>query len=197
MKNSEKRNSKRKKIAILAALVIGFFFIAGLFLPTNYNVIRIRYIKAKPAAVAIYVQDLHKWGAWFPWKQLGKPRHLKFSDITGAGAHMSWISEEGAGFVTLTNAIPDKGIEYKLSLNDGSYECDVVLHHTEFKKGKTYVSWAVKGNINTPIVGGYMALLMEPVVGAILDRGLKSLKKIVKQDIKEQNEQKQSEGKIL
>lgn len=192
MRKSNKRKSKVKKLATLAALVVGIFVIVGLFLPTEFNVIRVRYIKAKPSAVSLYVNDLHKWGTWFPWKQLGKPHYLKFGDITsGVGAHMNWVNRGGKGLLTFTKSSPEKGVDYDISLYDGFFKCDVSLLHTEFKKGKTYVSWAVKGNIDTPIVGGYMALLMEPVAGAILNRGLKNLKRNVKRDIKRQEKLKQ------
>jgi hypothetical protein len=185
MRILNKRRSKGKTVAI----VIGVFVIVGLFLPSEFSVIRVRYIKAKPAAVASYVNDLRQWKTWFPWKRLGKPYDLKLGDVTtGVGAHMNWVNRGGKGNLTIDKSSLEKGIDFKASFYDGLIECQSSLLHTEFKKGKTYVSWAVKGKIDLPIVGGYLALLREPVVGAILNKGLKNLKRNVKRDIRNQAE---------
>ena len=47
---------------------------------------------------------------------------------------------------------------------------------------KTRVTWTMKGEMNIPIMGGWYALTMEPVVGPYFDEGLAKLKKKVEAD---------------
>jgi len=181
------QGSKREKTGIRLALAVGFFFLGGLFLSKEFRVIRAEYMTAESAAIHTRVNDLHKWESWFPWEKLGNPLNFTFGDITsGAGAQLNWNGDDGKGFLTLIKSSPEKGIDYKLSLNDGLYECNVSLHYTEVKKGEIYVRWTVNGNIPRPVIGGYIALTMEPFAGAILDQGLENLRNSLKQDIKKQ-----------
>jgi len=43
------------------------------------------------------------------------------------------------------------------------------------EEGKTLVTWRMKGDMNTPVVGAYFALMMDSMVGPMFDRGLEKL----------------------
>lgn len=181
--------SKGKKIAIACMLGIGSLVVFGQLLSTKYSVIRIKHIKARPAVIFPYLNDLKKWESWFPWKNLDENLKFQFGEITsGVGANLSWTGQGGQGTLTFIKSTPEKGIDYQFSLHDGYYKCDVYFHYTELKEGNTYITWTVKGDLDRPIVGGYLTLLMEPVLGAILERGLSRLKYTVKQDIKKRDQ---------
>jgi len=44
------------------------------------------------------------------------------------------------------------------------------------------VHWTLEGDMNTPIIGGYFALLMKYSIGKMFKDGLQQLKAIVEKD---------------
>ena len=181
--------TKWKKIIGRIALGVGIIVIIGQFLSTEFRVIRVKTIKVKPAVVYPHVNELNNWEAWFPWSEIDKRLDFTLGDIkSGVGANLHWLGHDGEGKLVFTKSSPEKGIDFDISLYDGNLKCDVTIHFTELEEGTTHVSWSAKGKIKNPLIGGYLALWMEPKVGSILNRGLKDLRKAAIQGISEQNE---------
>ena len=80
--------------------------------------------------------------------------------------------------MTITQSSPESGIDFNLFLNDGLYQSKASMRYSKVS-GKTYVTWAVEGNVAMPVVGGYWALLMEPIAGSMLEKGLFRLQGVV------------------
>ena len=166
------------KTLLLAVLVILILIVVvGLFLPTSYTVERSITIDAPPEKVHEYVGDLKKWEEWMPWDEEDPTIVVTRGEKTkGVGASQSWVGESGDGALTITKDSPDEGIEYDLVFEGGKYVCQSAVLYDEMDDGETKVTWIMNGDMETPVIGGYFAIMMNSMVGEMFDRGLKNLK---------------------
>lgn len=165
---------------LLAVLVIGFL-VTGMMLDKNYELSRSIIIDGSPSDVHKYVGDLSKWDEWTPWKAhddtlvvtLGKK-------TTGVGAKQTWTSKGGNGELTFTKWDRKTGIEYDMAFFSGEERLPSTgtISYEEIGK-KTRVTWSMKGEMNMPIIGGWYAMTMDPVVGPYFDEGLEKLRQKV------------------
>ncbi len=167
-----------KKVAITLAILFGAVILIGLILPTGYEVSRTTVINAEPEKIHLYVNDLNKWDTWEPWRDEDPSLVITIGDKTsGVGANQSWVGKDGNGSLTFTQSSPQKGIEYELQFNDGMYKCAAALQYD--KKGEnTEVLWTMTGDMSFPVVGGYLALMMDSMAGPMFEQGLDKLKKV-------------------
>ena len=164
--------------AIVVIIVV--VVVVGLFLPTSYTVERSIVIDAPVAQIHEYVGDLDRWAAWEPWKEGDPTLVVTYGEKTrGVGASQSWVGESGGGALTFTKDSPTEGIEYDLVFDDGTYVCRSAMTYDPLQDGGTRVTWTMEGDMGAPVIGGYFALMMDPMVGGTFDRGLSNLKKRV------------------
>ena len=162
-------------LAVLLILII--IVVVGLFLPTGFIVERSITVDAAPERVHRYVGDLTKWDEWAPWKEEDPTIVVTRGDRTkGVGASQSWVGESGDGALTITKYSPEEGIEYDLVFEGGQYVCQGAIVYDGLSDGETKVTWIMNGDMETPVIGGYFAILMDSMVGDMFDRGLKNLK---------------------
>lgn len=149
----------------------------GLFLPTTYRVERSVVIDAKPYEVHEYVGDLTKWDEWTPWKEEDPTIVVTRGGTTsGVGATQSWVGESGSGALTIINDSPEKGIQYDLVFEGGAYVSKSEMVYHELQDGDTRVTWVMIGDMEKPVIGGYLALMMDSMIGKMFERGLSNLK---------------------
>ena len=168
-----------KRLSIAAASAALIFVAIGLVLPREYAVSRSVVIEAEAEEIHGFVGDLRRWDLWGPWKEDDPTLVVTYGAKTsGIGASQSWRGRDGNGTLEFTASSPRRGVRYDLSFNDGTYRCRAAIryHHRD---GHTLVSWLMRGRMETPVLGGYAALLMEPLVGGLFDRGLANLKETV------------------
>ena len=168
-----------KKALVILASLIGIFILVGLFLPSQYTVVRTETIQAPPAIIHSHVNDLKKWEAWAPWKEEDPSLVVTIGTIdSGVGASQSWVGKDGNGSLTFTKSSPEQGIDYDLSFNDGMYKCEAFLHYDRQGEG-SLVTWQMNGDMDIPVIGGYFATMMDSMAGPMFERGLTKLKKTV------------------
>jgi len=168
-----------KKLGIVLVSLIVIFIVVGLFLPTQFTVTRTQMIQAKPEAIHTHVNDLTKWDAWTPWKD-GDPGLVitQGKKTSGVGASQSWVGKDGNGSLTFTKSSKKEGIEYDLSISDGKFKSSVFIHYRDMG-GNTQVNWTMTGDMEVPVVGGYLAMTMDSMVGDMFQNGLTKLKNVV------------------
>lgn len=166
------------KTFLLAVFVILILIVVvGLFLPTNYEVERSIVIKAGPEKVHEYVGDLNKWEEWAPWTEEDPTIVVTKGEKTkGVGASQSWVGDSGDGALTITKDSQKEGIEYDLVFEGGRYVCQSAMIYDEQQDGETKVTWLMNGDMESPVIGGYFAIMMDTMVGEMFDRGLSNLK---------------------
>lgn len=147
-----------KSLLIALIILIIILIIVGLFLPTEYSVSRSTIIDASPEEIHDYVGDLKKWNAWEPWREEDPSIVITCGEKTsGVGASQPWTGKDGDGSLIFTSSSPINGVEYDLFFDQGKYECKSAMLYYPVNEGKTKVTWSMKGDMNTPIVRGYLA----------------------------------------
>ena len=168
---------KRLGIGLASTAII--FVAIGVLLPNEYAVSRSVVSDAEAEAVHGLVGDLRRWELWGPWYEDDPDLVVTYGQKTsGIGASQSWTSRDGNGSMEITASSPRRGLRYHLAFNDGAYRCRAAIRYHP-GEGDTLVTWMMRGRMDTPILGGYAALLMEPLVGGLFERGLSKLKQVV------------------
>lgn len=154
--------------------------LGGLVLPKEYEISRSTVIEANSEAIHSYTGDLEQWIHWQPWIEIDPSIQITLGDITrGVGASQTWSSDSGSGQLKFTDANPYTGISYDISFNDGGNQAQSSLSYDKLGDKETRVHWTMKGQIETPIFGAYLAFFMDNLVGEPFDLGLFKLKKLV------------------
>ncbi|MHC4547762.1 MAG: SRPBCC family protein [Planctomycetota bacterium] len=168
-----------KKIFIGLVVIILILVGVGFALPTDYEVSRYVVIDAKPSRIHDHVGDLKRWDDWMPWKEQDPSMEITYGKrTTGVGANQTWTGKDGQGEIVLTSSDKDRGIEYDMSFDQGKIKSKgSVLYEVVGKS--TRVTWTMSGEWPTPVLGGYMALLMKPLIGSSFEKGLAKLKQTV------------------
>jgi len=163
-----------RKLSITLAAFFAITIIMGLVMSSDYNVKRSVEINASPAQIHEIVGDLNQWSQWTPY--LGT--EVEVSEIsTGVGASQKWLGNKG-GQLDITRSSEDYGVDYNLSFTgEGTLTKSSI---TYLPTGNvTLVSWNMVGKMPIPVVGSYVALIMDEMSGPTLDLGLKNLKELV------------------
>lgn len=161
-------------ILLFAAVVV----IGGMMLSKEYELERSVVIAAPPAAIHELVGDLERWDDWTPWKENDPSVQVTLGPKSkGVGASQTWTSNEGDGELTITQSDPQTGIEYDMVfLNEGERMSSKGKVTYEIVEGGTKVTWSMGGSIDTAIIGGYFATMMDAMVGPMFEKGLAQLK---------------------
>lgn len=153
----------------------------GLFLDNEFEVSREISIKASPAEIHLYVNDLNQWGKWSPWQQIDQSVVTTIGKITsGVGASQSWTDSSGGGELVFTESSIDTGIVYDLTFaGDSSVFFSAMNYRVD--GANTIVSWTMKGKMEPIIIGNYFAQIMDVLVGDNFNLGLSNLKRVVEE----------------
>ncbi len=164
-----------KNLLIFIVFVVVILFVVGFFLPKDYNVTRSIHIETNPTHVAAYVKNLNQWPHWSPWEECEPKLDIKVGDkISGVGASQSWSGEQGNGRLEFTEVSEDK-VAYTCYFENDTMTADCVMHF-KAEGDHTHVEWTMTGRVDTLVVGGYMALMVDKMTAPMFERGLEKLK---------------------
>jgi hypothetical protein len=166
-----------KKFLLVLLLLLVVAAAVGFFLPHDFSVEESINIRAKPSAIHDLVGDLKRWDDWAPWKENDPSLQVTLGKETkGVGASETWTGKEGNGSLTFTASDAKRGIEYDMRFDKTSAKGGV---RYEPIGDTTKVAWWLKGSMDTPVIGGYLALLMPRMAGPDFRKGLARLKRAV------------------
>jgi effector-binding domain-containing protein/ribosome-associated toxin RatA of RatAB toxin-antitoxin module len=169
---------------VLVGLLL-LIVLVSFFLPATVHVERARLIKAPPATVFSLVNNLRTYDDWMPWNRKDPHMQQTFgAKDTGLGASYSWTSDDkevGNGTLTITQSIPDTKVATALDFGDMGTSMGG-WNLTPGDSG-TLVVWYMDSkmtgkNVFYSLVGKYMGLFMDKMVGPDFEQGLDSLKSI-------------------
>ncbi|PCJ59764.1 MAG: hypothetical protein COA79_10185 [Planctomycetota bacterium] len=168
-----------KKVFIVIALLLIAIVVIGLLLPKGYDVNRNIKIKASPAEIHSILGDLKNWkDNWGSWQGGDSSVVNTLGDITtGVGAYQSWKSKNGGGKVIFTKS-DLTGIEYDIKFDRDSIICKSYIKYQE-SKDYTLVTWGISGDTPNPVLGGYLTLMMDPLISGTIESDLYFLNKAV------------------
>ena len=175
-----------KSLLSAIIIIIVVVVVVGLFLPTSYTIERSIVIDAPPSRIHEYIGDLKNWDYWSPWKEEDLTLVITHGEKTkGVGASQSWVGDNGDGALTFTKDSSTEGIEYDLVFDGGTYVCRGAMIYDPLEDGETKVTWTMSGDMGTPFIGGYFAMMMDSMVGGMFDKGLSNLKNTVEGQVKD------------
>ena len=169
-----------KNISITLAAFFAITIIMGFVLPSDYDVKRSIEIDASPEQIHKIVGDLKQWSKWTPWQKSDPNTKIEIGEISqGIGASQKWVGNK-SGQLKITRSSEDYGVDYDLSFSgEGALTKSSI---TYLPAGtKTTVSWNMVGEMPIPVIGAYVALIMDSISGPTLEMGLKNLKGIVEE----------------
>lgn len=168
-----------KRLGVALVVAVALFVTVGVLLPNEYVVSRSVDIEAEAEAIHEFVGDLRRWEQWGPWYEDDPELVVVYGEKTsGIGAGQSWMGRDGKGSLEITASSPRRGVRYDLTFGDGAHRCRAAIRYHPGADDTT-VSWVMRGRMDTPVLGGFAALLMEPLVGGLFERGLARLKQTV------------------
>ena len=168
------------KLTLILLLSIGFLLLLGsFFISPKFELSKSRAIKAAHARVIHHLVDIKKWPNWWPWN--GADQHFSVEGpISGEGAALSWSKRPAPGRLVITRS-NIYAIEFDVFLDGKSAPLKSALEIQPFPDG-TSVTWRVRGEFETPILGPYLAVLAESMHAGMLSWGLRSLADQVEKD---------------
>ena len=166
-------------LGIVGLLVL--FFVVGFLLPKDVRVERSTEIEASPQAVFEMVSDFRQFNRWQPWAQIDPDTRYEFEGpATGAGSRMKWYSdhpEVGDGTQEIIESVPYSKVSTSLDFGlQGTAIADYLIDETE---GGSTLTWTLETNMGGNPVMGYLALMMDGMVGTAYEHGLANLKEIL------------------
>lgn len=171
-----------KRLAWILLGIIVFLLLVSFFLPASVRIERSKYIPASPSTVYALLNNLKTYDDWMPWNRIDPQMQKTYGPLTtGQGAYYSWSStnkQVGSGTLTITGSQPDKQV--LTSLQFGDMPATVGGWDLLNKDSGTLVNWYMNAQMTGPnpfysIVGKYMGLFMDKMIGPDFEQGLDSL----------------------
>lgn len=169
-----------KKIVIGLLIALAVFAAIGMVLGDHYRVERSITVQADAARVHELCGELENWPQWAPWQESDPTIVTTLGEkTTGVGAYQSWTGDSGSGELTFTRCDPQQGISYQMNFIDGDRKTPAIgMMNYSPAEGGVRVAWVMEGKMDMPVVGGYFALLADPMIGGMFQQGLDKLKKV-------------------
>lgn len=160
-------------VALTAAAVVG-----GFFLPAKYEVERSIDIRAPATLIFGHVNDLTKNPAWSPWQAADPEQVITYGPVTtGVGAHYRWRGQKtGTGTLRIVESHSPSRIECALQIGDHN---QARVHWHFVPQGEfVHTTWRMTGDVGKSLIGRYLGLFMDEMVGDYFDDGLRRLKAV-------------------
>lgn len=165
-------------MVVLLALIVGAALL-GLALPEQATVVRSIRIERPPATVFTVLNGYRHFDAWSPWARLDPAMTTRIEAApSGVGARYAWASEQaavGSGSQEIIESVPYERISVRLAFSgmDADNRAEFALRP---EGTGTELSWTLVSSFGMDIVGRYLGLLLDAMVGPDQERGLAQLK---------------------
>ncbi|HKQ55971.1 MAG TPA: SRPBCC family protein [Methyloceanibacter sp.] len=173
----------------MTRLILGIAALAGIFaavalgLPSHVTVSRAVVINAPESAIFPYLNNLHQFGDWSPWKARDPELAVSYGGPeSGQGARVTWSSKKpsiGMGSMEIGESQPSRHIDLVVNFNglDGTSSYDVMPSGSGSK-----VIWTFGYDSGTNPLKRWKALMLDGLVGAEYRNGLELLREKVEAD---------------
>lgn len=174
------------KLALGGMVFIVMAAIAGGFLlPAKVEVARSIEVEVSPQQLFPYVNNFHTFNSWSPWAKIDPQASYRFEGPeAGVGARMAWSSEHpsvGQGSQEIKVSKPYEYVEVALDFGDqgpatARYELEPVGEATK-------ITWSFQVDFGNDIMGRYVGLMFDRMVGAEYEKGLAKLKSVAEAEL--------------
>jgi uncharacterized protein YndB with AHSA1/START domain len=179
-----------RTLLILLALLI----VIGVLLPSASHVERNILIDAPAGRIFPHLNGMRAFHGWSPWAEVDPDTRYEFSGPDqGVGSRMVWQSGDGRvghGSQQITASIPTERVEMQLEFGDkGDGTATFLL---EPAGDATRVRWQFRTQFGWDLFGRYVGLMLDSMIGAAYDKGLRTLKAQIEQTPKRVDSASQS-----
>lgn len=172
---------KTLKVIFILLLVLAVIFVMGsFFLPKSYRVERRISIQAPDSVVFKNIANFNEFIKWNPWTRMDPNAKVEIDGaIETVGHHYVWRGEKtGTGEMKILSLARNEKVNMELKFikpmkSMAMTNFDIVPE----ANNRTTVVWVINGE-NKNIVGKWMSLFMDRMIGRDFDDGLKNLKEI-------------------
>ena len=152
--------------------------VIGLALPSTAYVEREILIQAPPDQVFPHVNSMRRFHAWSPWTGIDPNTTYRFEGPEdGIGSRLRWYSVEehvGAGSQEITVSRPNVEVQTDLTFGEqGGGKATFLL---EAEGDATRLRWQFSTDFGWDLFSRYVGLMLDSMIGAAYDRGLRTLK---------------------
>ncbi|MEM7195175.1 MAG: SRPBCC family protein [Pseudomonadota bacterium] len=173
-----------KKLFKSLLILIVILAVVGFFLPSSTRVDRTVSISAPADKVFPYINNFEQFNRWSPWFGIDPDASTTYSGPDeGVGAKMSWTSEHpqvGNGSQEIVESVANKFVRTRLDFAEqGGAEATFSI--AESGTGSD-VTWAFESEWGFNLVGRYIGLMLDGMVGDMYDKGLSKLKQLVESE---------------
>lgn len=155
----------------------------GLLLPSSAQVERSIVIDAPAGKIFPHLNDMRAFHAWSPWSAVDPDTRYTFDGPEqGIGSRMTWQSgnaQVGHGSQEIIASVPDQQVETRLEFGDQGHGTATFL--LEPQGDATRVRWQFSTQFGWDLFSRYVGLMLDSMIGASYDKGLKELKSRVEQ----------------
>jgi len=161
--------------AILAAVAVG--------LPAHVTVARTVVINAPESAVFPYVNNLHRFGDWSPWKLRDPQLAITYGGPEeGKGALIQWTSQKpsiGTGNMQISDSKLNRSVELAANFNnlEGTSSFEIAPSGSGSK-----ITWSFGYDTGSSPLKRWKALMLDGFIGSEYRAGLDRLKETVEAD---------------
>lgn len=169
-----------KIIPLVMAICLAVLFGFAATQPETFTVESSIEIPATPDVVYPWITELQRWESWSPWKKNDPSVVYTYTGPTsGTGATLAWASKKsGAGTITLTEAIQNEKIAYRLKFMDWNTENEGALKLEAIPRG-TKVTWVMEGKNTLILKVMFIVFRMKDGISNDFEMGLKLMKDAV------------------
>jgi len=162
-------------VAILAAVAVG--------LPAHVTGARTVVINAPESAVFPYVNNLHRFGDWSPWKLRDPQLAITYGGPEeGKGALIQWTSQKpsiGTGNMQISDSNLNRSVELAANFNnlEGTSSFEIAPSGSGSK-----ITWSFGYDTGSSPLKRWKALMLDGFIGSEYRAGLDRLKETVEAD---------------
>ncbi|MBI1767092.1 MAG: SRPBCC family protein [Bacteroidetes bacterium] len=175
-------------LKILGITLVGLVALIGIvsaFLSPKSHLERSIVVNAPASAVFEQINAFKNFNTWSPFAELDPNMKITYEGPeSGVGAKMNWAgnSDAGEGSQWIIESVQDKHIKIGLQFGgyDGTYSGEFNLEPAE---GGTKVTWTYDGDVSnagmlSSVMGKFMGMFMDGMLGPMYEKGLGKLKSI-------------------
>jgi len=169
-----------KKILAIVLILLAIFIVISLFLPSDIKVERSLIINAPAYIVFQQVNNFKNWEKWSPWFKMDTIMEKKYSGSeSGNGSKINWHSNNknvGSGSMIITNSYEPDSILIDMNFMQNGIAKTKFCFKNEI--AGTKIIWTMNSYIAQNPISKYFGLFIDKMLGADIEDGLASLKKI-------------------
>jgi len=169
-----------KKIFLGTAGAFFVLILIGLTLSSEYEVKQTKVISGSIKDIHKVIGNLRTWPNWGPWMEDDPNMKITSTASSGVGATQQWTGKSGTGHLTFTHVDPEAGIAYELQFDQWP-KARARFDYENISESQSSVTWTMNGTIPIPVIGGYMALVFQEVMGKSFEKGLSNIARIVEE----------------